>query len=110
LFIDASLYPDMDVPPTRLDDDGAKADYPHRVCAAMDFRVFPEPDAPATLAGWKDIFDRYPLAASPAYRALRGWFGWEPVEVPRNLPATRPAYMAMDALSERGPDPCEGMI
>jgi hypothetical protein len=110
MIIDASLYPDLDTPPTRLDDDGAKADYLHRVCSAMDFRIIPEPAVLAALAGWKDIFDRYPLAASPAYRALRGWFGWEPVELPRNLPATRPAYMAMDAMEGRGADPCEDVI
>lgn len=108
--IDASLYPDWETPPARLEDPGAKADYLHRVCAAMDFQIFPEPATLKELAGWKAIFDRYPLPASPAYRALRAMFGWERVAMPRGLPATRPVYLALDAAEGRGPDPCESAI
>jgi len=108
--LDASLYPDRDVPPTRLDLPEEKADYLHRVCAAMDFQVFPERATLEQLARWKDIFDRYPLPASPAYRALRWWFGWGAMEIPRGLPASRPPYLAMDAAEDRGTDPCESMI
>jgi len=108
--LDASLYPDLEVPPTRLADLGEKADYLHRVCSAMDFQIFPEQATLKELAGWKDIFDQYPLPASPAYRALRGWFGWEPVKVPRGLPASRPRYLALDAAEDRGADPCESAI
>jgi len=93
-----------------MDDPGAKADYIHRVCSAMDFHIFPEPVTLAELAAWKDIFDRFPLPASPAYRALRWWFGWEPVQIPPGMPATRPMYLALDAAEERGSDPCESTI
>ncbi len=68
--LDASLYPDREVPPSRLDEPGEKADYLHRLCSAMDFQIFPEPATLQALAGWQEIFDRYPLPASPAYRAL----------------------------------------
>ena len=108
--IDASLYPDWETPPTSLEDAGAKADYLHRVCAAMDFQIIPERATLKELAGWKDIFDRYAMPASPGYRALRRWFGWEPVAMPRGLPATRPPYLALDAAEGRGPDPCESAI
>jgi hypothetical protein len=108
--LDASLYPDQEVPPSRLEDPGAKADYLHRVCSAMDFQIFPEPATLEALAEWEDIFDRYPLPASPAYRALRAWFGWAPVTMPRGLPASRPRYLALDAAEGRGLDPCESAI
>lgn len=108
--LDASLYPDFDRPPTRLESPGDKADYLQRVCSAMDFHIFPDPETFDLLGGWKDIFDRYPMPASPAYRALRCWFGWERMEIPRGLPASRPPYLALDAAEERGPDPCESMI
>jgi hypothetical protein len=110
MVLDASLYPDWNTPPVRLEDPGAKADYLHRVCSAMDFHIFPESATLEELAGWKDIFDRYPLPASPAYRALRRWFGWAPVNIPRGLPASRPLYLALDAMEDRGSDPCESTI
>ena len=108
--LDASLYPDWEAPPTRLDDPGEKADYLHRVCSAMDFQIFPEPATLEQLAQWKEIFDRYPLPASPAYRALRRLIGWEPVKIPHGLPASRPPYLALDVAEGRGSDPCESMI
>jgi hypothetical protein len=108
--LDASLYPDIDTPPDRLETPGDKADYLHRVCSAMDFQILPDRATMEELATWKDIFDQYPLPASPAYRALRSMFGWEPVKVPPGMPAVRPPYMALDAAEGRGPDPCESMI
>jgi len=108
--LDATLYPDCDLPPARLDKPGEKADYLHRVCSAMDFHVVPEAATFDQLAKWKEIFDQYPLPASPAYRALRTWFGWEPVEIPAGLPASRPYYLALDATEDRPPDPCESLI
>jgi len=108
--IDTSLYPDWDIPPSRLDTPEEKADYLHRVCSAMDFQIFPERETLCELEKWREIFDRFPLPASPAYRALRGWYGWEPVTMPEGLPASRPPYLAMDAAEGRGADPCESMI
>lgn len=108
--IDSSLYPDFDIPPSQLESPGERADYLHRVCGAMDFQVFPEPETWELLAGWKEIFDRFPMAASPAYRTMREVFGWEPVEMPAGLPAYRPPYLAMDAAEGREADPCESMI
>jgi hypothetical protein len=108
--LDASLYPDLEAPPQELTDPADKADYLHRVCSAMDFWIFPEPATLKLLAGWKDIFDRYPLPASPAYRTLRAMYGWPRVPMPEGLPALRPPYLAMDAAEGRGPDPCESMV
>jgi len=110
MYIDASLYPDLDMPPARLETAGDKADYLHRVCSAMDFQILPDCATMEELATWKDIFDQFPLPASAAYRALRSMFGWEPVKIPPGMPAVRPPYLALDAAEGRGPDPCESMI
>jgi len=32
----------------------------------------------ALFAGWKHVFDRFPVVTSPAYHAVRLWFQWEP--------------------------------
>jgi hypothetical protein len=110
MHIDASVYPDLDQPPTDLRSPEERADYLQRLCAAWDFHIHPDPATFALLATWKDVFDRYPLATSPAYHALRAWFGWEPVATPPELPAPRPLYQVLDESEGRSADPCEGRV
>jgi len=110
MYIDHSVYPELADPPDALDTVEDKADYVHRVCTAWDFHIPPEPETFALFAGWKDIFDRFPVATSPGYHAFRAWFGWEPIPVPPGLPPPTPAYVHLDRLEGRPPDPCEGMI
>lgn len=66
--MDSSLYPDMDSPPLELKTDEERADYVARVCAAWDFGVLPERETFEMLRGWKDVFARFPIEDSPAYR------------------------------------------
>lgn len=108
--IDASVYPDLDEPPTVLETAEAKADYVHRICSAWDHGVHPEPEVFQLLARWKAIFDDYPVATSPAYHAFRTWFRWEPVAFPARVSPPTPRYMHLDRLEGRGDDPCERMI
>ena len=96
--LDASVYPDQD-PPEELATDADKADYLHRIVSAFDHGVVPDGSTLDLLSGWKEIFDRFPLKASPSYHALRSIFGWEPVE---RLPFfTEPAYLKFDRIEGR---------
>jgi hypothetical protein len=102
MTIDHSVYPDIE-PPDDLPTDEDKADYIQRLCGAWDFGVVPEIATVRALAGWKDVFDRFPIPHSPAYHAFRTWFGWEPVaSVPY---PSRPLWEALDAEEGRT-DPC----
>lgn len=109
-YIDGSVYPDLDEPPDALETAEEKADHVHRVCSAWDHGVHPEPEVFRLLARWKDVFDRYPVAASPAYHAFRAWFRWEPVPFPPRIAPPTPRYIHLDRLEGRGDDPCEGLI
>ena len=51
LELDGSVYPDRD-PPSDLPTPGDKADYVHRICAAWDFHIHPEPETFELLCGW----------------------------------------------------------
>lgn len=96
--LDESVYPDRD-PPRELATPEEKADYLHRVCGAFDFGIAPEPATLQLLAQWKDVFDAFPLAHSPAYHALRAHFGWESAE---RLPYLgEPGYVKLDAAEGR---------
>lgn len=110
MYIDTSVYPDYDEPPRLLQTIEAKADYVHRICAAWDFHIHPEPETFALFRGWREVFDRFPLPLSPAYHAFRAWFGWPPLPVPENIRGPVPHYRELDRLERRGEDPCEGMI
>lgn len=96
--IDATVYPDRE-PPSELTTPEEKAEYVHRVCAAFDFGVPPEETTLQLLWGWKPVFDRFPISHSPAYHALRAFFGWEPV--PRKTYLGEPGYRKLDAAEER---------
>ena len=104
-MIDASVYPDLDAPPDKLATDEQRADYVHRICAAWDFGVHPDADTFTMFRGWRDIFDRFPLAKSPAYHAFRESFGW-PYGRGQIF---RARYEKLDAIEGRI-DPCQGMI
>ncbi len=108
MYIDQSVYPDME-PPTELLTLEAKADYLHRICAAWDFRIHPEPETFALFRGWKEVFDRFPLPASPAYHAFRAWYGWEAFPRPSEIPCAEPLYVTLDRIEGRE-DPCENMV
>lgn len=110
MYIDLTVYPDLDDPPQELTTWEDKADYVHRVCAAWDFHVLPEPETFDLFSGWKDVFDRYPIDTSPAYHAFRAWFRWEPREKPVGMAYAEPLYVTLDRLEGRGEDPCERMV
>lgn len=110
MYIDHSVYPDLDEPPMTLDTIEDKADYVHRICAAWDFHIHPEPETFELFSGWKEVFDRFPIPTSPAYHAFRAWFKWEPVPYPEGLPPPRLVYRILDAIEGRDEDPCEHMI
>jgi hypothetical protein len=79
MYIDHSLYPELDEPPIELRSAEEQGDYLHRVCCAWDFGIHPEPQTFDLFRDWRNVFDRFPCATSPGYHAFRAWFGWEPV-------------------------------
>jgi hypothetical protein len=104
--IDASLYPDCE-PPSRLDTPEEKADYLQRVYGAFDYGLPPDADTLKELRQWKDVFDRFPLAGSPAYHALRAFYGWE--DTPRLPYFGKPHYQVLDEIEGRS-DGCEHLV
>ncbi len=107
MTIDHSVYPDLAVPPAELVTFEDKADYLHRICGAFDFGIFPEESDWQTFSGWKDVFDRFPIADSPAYHTFRHWFRWEPVLHEKRLGL--PPWKIAD-LREGRIDLCEEMV
>ena len=110
VFIDHSVYPDLDEPPRELATDYDKADYVHRVCTAWDFGIMPDPETFELFLGWKDIFDRFPVATSPAYHAFRDGFRWNKIPWPEGIRPPTPRWEIQDRIEGRPPDPCENMI
>ena len=98
--IDHSLYPDT-AAPDDLRDQSVAADYVQRVCGAYDFGIVPSGDMLATLRGLRAVFDRFPLPASPAYHALRRWYGWPSVPA---LPAPELRSEHFDRRDDREPE------
>ncbi len=107
-YIDQSVYPDLTEPPAVLNSPEAKADYVHRICAAWDFHVHPDPETFELFSRWKDVFDRFAIRTSPAYHAFRARFGWEPMST--NLSGPTPLYVHLDRQEGRLDDMCERMI
>jgi hypothetical protein len=105
--LDHSVYPDLADPPDDLPTPEDKADYVHRICSAFDFGTFPERDDWRLFAGWRDIFDRFPLPHSPAYHTFRARYGWP--EAPRAAHGLVPDWKIAD-LREGREDPCEHMV
>jgi hypothetical protein len=57
--------------------------------------------------GWRDVFDRFPIADSPSYHGLRAHFRWPAVPMERSLyPAP---WETLDALEGRD-DPCRDQV
>jgi hypothetical protein len=108
MYIDQTVYPDIDPPAEPLTRE-ERADYMHRICSAWDFHIHPEPETFALFKTWKEIFDSFPLVASPAYHAFRAWFGWEPLPRPQGIAYAEPLYVTLDRIEERD-DPCEDMV
>ncbi len=79
MHIDATVYPDLDEPPDVLDTASDRADYVQRICGAWDFGIVPDQDTFALFAGWREVFDAYPLPGSLAYHTFRYTFNWAPI-------------------------------
>mgnify|MGYP000250596405 CR=1 FL=1 len=109
MMIDGSVYPDLTEPPVDLAEDADRADYVHRVCAAWDFGVHPDPETFELFAGWRTVFDRFPLPLSPGYRAFRSWFGWPAIEPQQGMLGPEPRHAVLDRLEGRS-DPCEHLV
>lgn len=73
--IDHSVFPDVEVLPTQLATVEDQADYVSRICGAWDFGVVPTEDTLWLFAGWRTVFGHFLMLRSPAYAALRSWFG-----------------------------------
>jgi len=105
ILLDGSVYPDLDEAPDTLDSDEDKADYVARVCRAWDFGIIPTPATFTLFAGWRAVFDRFPLRHSPAYGTFRLTSGW-PV-----FPIRRPGKRGTAAMAAHcqilAPIPCE---
>jgi hypothetical protein len=98
--IDYSVYPDLDDVPAFVCD-ADRADYVARICGAWDFGVVPTPATFEEFATWRPVFDRYPIATSPAYVAFRSWYAWEPIE---HVFLTQAAFERDDAQRGRASD------
>jgi hypothetical protein len=104
--IDGSVYPDCD-PPQVLQTLEQKADYLHRIVAAFDFGIPPDAATLRLLSTWRDVFDAFPLPASPGYHALRSYFAWpESEQAPFPF---EPTYLRQDAWESRV-DGCEDRV
>jgi hypothetical protein len=108
--LDHSVFPDLDAPPEELSDDAARADYVQRICAAWDFGVHPDRQTFALFSTWRDLFDRFPVLTSPAYHAMRTWFGWPSLPYPKGVRATTPRWVHLDQMEGRDDDPCEQLV
>ena len=104
--LDHSLYPDGPSPDT-LATDSRKADYLHRVVAAFDHGIVPDPSTLELLSQWEGLFDRFPLPSSPAYHALRSLFGRK--EADRTPCLDEPTYVRFDRIEGRI-DGCESRV
>ncbi len=107
VYIDHSVYPDLDVTPEELQSPGERADYVHRICSQWDFGIPPERKTFELFLSWRIIFDRYPLPHSPAYHAFRSWFGWPEIEKKQVLDTYAER---LDRREGREDDPCLAMI
>ena len=104
--LDHSLYPDQS-PPESLTTDSQKADYLHRVVAAFDHGIVPDPSTLKLLSQWEELFDQFPMPSSSAYHALRSLFGWK--EIGRTPCFDEPTYVRFDRIEGRI-DGCESRV
>jgi hypothetical protein len=75
-WLDASLYPDTDVP-DNFDDLSNRVDFIARLCAAWDFGLLPNAVTVEEIRkeNWRQAVDSCRLLTSPAYHLLRRWHG-----------------------------------
>lgn len=106
MYIDHSVYPDLQELPQELVDERDRADYVHRICGAWDFGIVPEWETFELLGGWRSVFDRFTLPHSPAYHAFRSWFGWPAVEKGTVVET----YAERLDRREGRSDPCSGRL
>ena len=104
--IDGSVYPDENVP-LEFVTLNQKADYVHRIVSAFDFGLPPDSATLRLFSRWQEVFDAFPLPASPGYHALRSYFGWP--EVGREPFPSEPEYIRQDARDGRT-DGCEDQV
>jgi hypothetical protein len=71
MYLDTTVYRDLEEVPQVLESAEERADYVQRLCGAWDFGIVPDEETFALLAQWRAVFDRYPLRGSPAYHAFR---------------------------------------
>ena len=78
--IDASLYPDVEVPKV-LSTQGQRIDYLARLCSAWDFGILPEQSVVDEIrrTEWREAVDACRLLTSPVYHLIRSWHGLEPL-------------------------------
>ena len=106
IILDHSVYTNRGYAQCDLNPE-ERADYVRHVCSVFDCGIFPEETDWQTFAGWKDVFDRFPIADSPAYHTFRHWYRWEPTT--RGTCRIMPDWKAAD-LREGRTDPCEEMV
>jgi hypothetical protein len=104
--IDRTVYPDIEHGED-FEDDYDRADYVQRICAAGDFGVPPDRETVDLFRGWHNVFDRFPVPASPTYHALRAHFRWPAVPIERSFSPAR--WETLDALEGRD-DPCRDFV
>jgi hypothetical protein len=104
--IDHSVYPDAEHG-NDFEDDYDRADYVHRICAAGDFGVPIDSDTIALFREWREVFDRFPIADSPSYHALRAYFRWPAVPMEPSFYAA--PWETLDALEGRD-DPYRDLV
>ena len=79
-WIDGTLYPDTEVPPS-LDSLSTRVDFLARLCAAWDFGVLPGAETVSEIRrpDWREAVDQCRLLTSPAYHLLRRWHQLPPL-------------------------------
>lgn len=106
LHIDESVYPD-ETPPTEFFTIHQKADYVHRIVSAFDFGLPPDAATLLLFSRWQEVFDAFPLPASPGYHALRSYFCWPAVK--KEPFPSQPSYLKQDTAEGRI-DGCEELV
>jgi hypothetical protein len=96
--VDCSVYPD-EAPTTEFFTINQQADYVHRNVSAFDFGLAPDADTLHLFSEWLEVFDAFPLPASPGYHALRSYFGW-PAVAKEPFPL-EPSYLMQDSVEGR---------
>jgi hypothetical protein len=100
LWLDDSLYPDLDTPPVTLETIPERVDFLARLCASWDFGLLPSAGTIIEIrrAEWTPAVETCRFLTSPAYHLLRRWHALLP------LP-----FLGQQIASIRD-DPCLGQV